>query len=136
MTPARTGPPSSRRRRATLALSVALWSISWLGVTFTAFNLYAGLFVNRVVYYVGAIAFATYIMQYVLGLWINLRERGERRPWLYVPLVMLIPAFSLIESAGVFYGIIRPERGFHVINKPVHSERDHPHLGVSSPPPS
>lgn len=128
--------PVNIRWRAALTLSVSLWSISWLAVAYTAFNLYAGLLVNPVIFFLGALAFATYIMQYVLGLWINLRERDERRPWLYLPLVLLVPAWSLIESAGVLYGIIRPERGFHVINKPVQPEPHHPHLEASSPPPS
>ncbi|MBA3357861.1 MAG: glycosyltransferase family 2 protein [Thermoleophilaceae bacterium] len=113
--------PVRLRWRLPLAFAVALWSISWVGVAFAYVNLALGLLISRTVFIVGSFAFSVYIVQYVMGLYLNLRARGEKTSFrtarLYVLQVLLIPIFSVMEAAGVIYGIIRPEKGFHVIQK-------------------
>jgi hypothetical protein len=56
-----------------------------------------------------------------MGLRINLDEAGEHRWWKrqfwYISTVLLLPLFSTLEAAGVLYGFVKPEAGFHVVKK-------------------
>src|SRR5207237_3402241 len=64
----------------------------------------------------------------------NLRPR----PWLLRPLrlplyalqIALIPFFSIVEALGVIYGLLSPDSGFHIINKPGRSDAVAPHAWV------
>ena len=66
-------------------------------------------------------AYGSYVVLYVMGLRINLDEYGERRWWKrqfwYASIILLLPLFSLLEAAGVMYGLVKPETGFHVVKK-------------------
>lgn len=112
---------TTRWIRLSLAVFVALWAVSWLGVATTAVNLVLGLRTPPVVAALGDLSLATYVTTYALGLYVNLRERPPlplpRRAALYAAQITLVPVFALLEAAGVLAGMVRPERGFHVVRK-------------------
>lgn len=107
--------------RTALAAFVALWALSWVGVATTLANLALGLRTPPVVAALGDFSLATFVVTYVVGLHVNLRERGgvpwPRRAALYALQVLLVPAFATLEAAGVVAALVRPERGFHVVRK-------------------
>lgn len=107
--------------RLPLAMFVGLWSVSWLGAAYTIANLFLGLRTPPVLHALADLALATYVMNYLVGLHVNLRERPviawPRRAGLYLAQLVLVPAFTVIEAAGVLAGMLRPERGFHVVDK-------------------
>jgi hypothetical protein len=37
-------------------------------------------------------------------------------PW-HLAQILLLPVYSLLESAAVIYGVIRPDFDFHVVKK-------------------
>ena len=113
--------PVPLRWRMPLAFSIVAWSLAWLGVLYTYVNFITGIDTPDVIWLAGTFAFAVYVSQYLVGLRINMDHRGIRGFWrrarLYVLQVLLIPVFALMESAGVVYGIVKPESAFHVISK-------------------
>lgn len=116
-----TDAPVALRFRAALGVSTFLWSLSWIGILYLYVNLLLGFRVPDWVQAAGNVAFATYIASYVVGLKVNLENMPPvpplRRAALYVAQVVLIPAFALLEAAGVVYGLTRRETGFHVVRK-------------------
>jgi egghead protein (zeste-white 4 protein) len=113
--------PVAFRWRLGLAVSTAVWSVSWLGIIYLYVNLFTGYRVPVAVHAAGNFAFAVYIMTYVLGLKLNLDNLPPvgrvRAAGLYAAQVLLIPVFALFEALGVIYALVRPEFGFHVIRK-------------------
>jgi beta-1,4-mannosyltransferase len=113
--------PVPLRWRLPLGFSIAAWSMAWLGVLYTYVNLLTGIDTPDPIWLVGTFAFAVYVAQYLVGLRINMDHRGIhgfwRRSRLYVLQVLLVPVFAVMEAAGVVYGIVKPESGFHVISK-------------------
>jgi beta-1,4-mannosyltransferase len=113
--------PVPLRWRLPLAFSVAAWSLAWLGVVYTYVNLATGIDTPDPIWLAGTFAFSVYVVQYVVGLRINMDHRGMHGFWrrgrLYVLQVLLVPVFALMEAAGVVYGIVKPEVAFHVISK-------------------
>ncbi len=112
------------RFRFVLGLSILLWSLSWIGIQVTYINLFAGQRTPFPIQVAGNFAFATYIVAYLLGLTINLANLDSefrlsrwQRPGLYLLQIGLIPVFSALESLGVLYGLVRPDSGFHVVQK-------------------
>lgn len=107
--------------RVPLAIFVALWSVSWLSALYTIANLFLGLRTPAGLEALADLALATTVMNYVVGLAVNLRERPAlpwpKRALLYAAQVALIPVFGLLEAAAVVAGLVRPERGFHVVTK-------------------
>ena len=107
--------------RLPLAISTSLWAVSWLAMLYTYVNVLTGYQTNAVVTVLGDFSFAMYSMSYVIGLYVNLRDRPKlalpRRIGTYVLQVALLPLFTVMEAAGVIYALVRPERGFHVIHK-------------------
>jgi egghead protein (zeste-white 4 protein) len=116
-----TDAPVGLRWRLPLAVSTAIWSASWIGILYLYVNLFTGFAVPDWVQLCGNVAFATFIATYVVGLRLNLENlppQGRlRTAGLYAAQVALIPAFAALEAAGVIYGLVRPETGFHVIRK-------------------
>lgn len=113
--------PTRIRYRAALGVSTFLWSISWFGILYTYVNLVTGLRTPEPIVILGTIAYASYVLQYSVGLKMNLDHYGHagtlRRSCLYVLQIVLIPVFSLMEGAGVLYGVLRPNMSFHVVKK-------------------
>ena len=109
--------------RLPLAISTSLWAVSWFAMVYTYINIFTGYTTNAVITFLGDFSFAMYSMSYVLGLFVNLRDRPRlpfrRQFGLYLLQVVLLPLFTMLEAAGVLYALLRPERGFHVIGKDV-----------------
>jgi beta-1,4-mannosyltransferase len=113
--------PVPLRWRLPLAFSIAAWSVAWLGVLYTYVNFVTGIDTPDAIWVGGTFAFAVYVAQYLVGLRLNMDHRGIRGFWrrsrLYVLQVLLVPVFAAMEASGVVYGIVKPDSGFHVINK-------------------
>jgi beta-1,4-mannosyltransferase len=116
--------PAPLAARAALAMFLVTWIVSAFGGLYTAVNLYTGLATPIVPSIVGAFVFAWYISSYLTGLWLSLRSMpADQRPsapvraLLYVAQLVLLPVFGALESMGVFYALVKPERGFHVVKK-------------------
>jgi egghead protein (zeste-white 4 protein) len=113
--------PAHLRHRIALVTSVMLWGVGWLGwwiISIAAVITHAQ--IPFAVFLVGAISLSAYSALYVLGLELNLEQRGT--PWyrripLHVLQVVLLPLFSLLEGSAVIYGLIRPDFAFHVVDK-------------------
>lgn len=107
--------------RVPLAISTSLWAVSWMGMVYTYVNLFTGFRTGALVSVLGDFSFSLYLTSYLLGLYVNLRDRPKlpmlHRARLYVLQIVLLPVFTLLEAAGVVYALARPERGFHVIKK-------------------
>jgi egghead protein (zeste-white 4 protein) len=116
--------PAPVAARAALAGFLITWVVSAIGGVYTVANLFTGLVTPVVPSVLGAFVFAWYISSYLTGLWLSLRSMPAdllpslpKRCLLYVAQVVLLPLFGTLESLGVFYAMIKPERGFHVIKK-------------------
>jgi beta-1,4-mannosyltransferase len=113
--------PVAFRYRFFIAASTAMWSLAWIGVLATYVNLLVGVHIPVGLRLTGNFVFAFYVMLYLLGMRAQLKfaAHGWFSRWAhYVGAVVLIPVFSLIEAAGVVYGLIRPDvGGFHVVKK-------------------
>lgn len=107
--------------RVPLAVFTTLWSVSWLSMLYTCLNVATGLRTSLPLSLLGDFAYVTYALTYLVGLHVNLRERPpmplRRRAVLYLLQVVLLPVFTTLEAAGVVAGLVRTERGFHVVRK-------------------
>jgi egghead protein (zeste-white 4 protein) len=113
--------PALRWHRLSLVTSIVLWGVSWLGWWAVSVAMFVtGARIPLGVFVVGVFSLAAYVAVYLVGLELNLSHRGlrwyRRLPW-YVAQIVLMPLFSFMESAAVIYGLVRPERGFHVVKK-------------------
>ena len=110
--------------RLPLAFFTALWSVSWLAIIYTYANYILGWDTHPVVQAIGNLSFASYVVTYTVGLRHNLMHaevRTLRKIRLYIAQIVCIPAFAALEAAGVLYAIVRPETGFHVVQKRMQS---------------
>ena len=110
--------------RVALAFFLITWVVSAIGGAYTFVNLFTGLSTPIIPAVLGAFVFAWYVSSYLTGLWLSLRSMpadvrpsARQRVVLYVAQVVLLPVFGTLESLGVFYAMVKPERGFHVIKK-------------------
>ena len=113
--------PAHVFHRLTLVSSVILWGVGWLGwwsVSIAAVLVDAR--IPRVVLFIGTSSLAAYSALYLLGLELNLDQRGvpwyRRIPW-QLAQILLLPIYSLLESYAVIYGVVRPTVGFHIVKK-------------------
>ncbi len=113
--------PVGLRYRISLGLNTLLWTMAPLGMIYTILNLFLGGQANPTLRFMANIAVACFATLYMVGLSANLDEHGitsklQRMKWYAIQLVML-PAFSFMESASILYAIFRPSMGFHVVKK-------------------
>jgi egghead protein (zeste-white 4 protein) len=112
--------PVPFRFRAPLALFTCLWSVSWLSLIYTYINLGTGYYTGSAVQALGNGGLAFFITIYLVGLRANLRlKRVARSRALLFFAVQLacVPLFAALEGIGVLYALVRPDHGFHVIQK-------------------
>lgn len=104
-----------------LGITTAFWTLMPFALFYTVTHFFYGTAVPEPARAIANLAFGIYIMLYVMGLRVNLDEAGERRWWKrqfwYMSLVLLIPLFSVLEAAGIAYGLTKRESGFHVVKK-------------------
>ncbi len=99
-----------------------LWSFSWLVILYTIVNILHPIRVPLVVGILASLAFATYILMYLIGYAVNVRYVAislPRKVAYGVLQVALIPVCALLEAAGVLYGLLDRTLDFHVIRKSV-----------------
>jgi egghead protein (zeste-white 4 protein) len=113
--------PVPLRWRLPLGINTIIWALAPLGFLYTVTHLFYGTAVPEAVRATANLAYGTYVVLYVMGLRINLDEAGEHRWWKrqfwYLSTVLLLPLFSTLEAAGVIYGFVKPEAGFHIVKK-------------------
>lgn len=109
--------------RISLMAFIGTWSMTLFGVLYTLTNLALGLYTPVAIAWLASACYSWYVTMYVEGLALNFRVLGDtiprrKRLVYYVAQILLVPVFGMLEAAGVVYAIVRPERGFHVIDKP------------------
>lgn len=112
--------PVRLRLRLPLAFFTCLWSVSWIAIVYTYVNLVVGWDTSPAVQLLGNLSLATYVVIYIVGLRTTLalyKVPFARKVRLYVAQVACIPLFAILEAAGVLYAIVKPEAGFHVVQK-------------------
>jgi egghead protein (zeste-white 4 protein) len=112
--------PVRLRLRLPLAFFTILWSVSWLAIIYTYFNLVAGWKTSPEVQAIGNLSLATYVVIYTVGLRTNLMLCDvslARRVRLYIAQIACVPLFAILEATAVLYALVKPERGFHVVQK-------------------
>jgi egghead protein (zeste-white 4 protein) len=112
--------PVRLHHRGLLGVTVWLWSISWVGVLYTFLQIVSGTTIQPLISLLGIIAFASYLSLYYVGLAANLRDRGANfrvRLWYYSVLTTFVLAFCVLEAAAIVFALIKPDRGFYVIDK-------------------
>lgn len=107
--------------RLSLLIFTVLWTFAPMGMIYTVLNLFLGCSTNEVIRALANFSLSVYATLYLLGVEANLKEHGikgiiERIIW-YALQIVLLPLFSLIESSAVFYALLKPETGFHVVQK-------------------
>jgi len=108
------------RHRAMLVMAMSIWTVGWLNLLYSYLHLFSGVAVPAAIGWLGEIIFTTYIVNYLMGIWVSLVDRGDpagsRMRYLGLQLV-LMPVYTALEAAAVVYALFRPERGFHVVRK-------------------
>ena len=113
--------------RVALLAFIGTWAMSMFGILYSLANMVLGLYTPPAIAWIAAACYSWYVTMYVEGLALNFRTLGGfspvRQAFYYVAQILLVPIFGILEGAGVVYAIVRPERGFHVIDKPVTAKR-------------
>jgi egghead protein (zeste-white 4 protein) len=112
--------PVARRYRLVLGSLLSVWSLGWLVIIYTLLNFYIGYQTPLALRLGGDVVFTYFISTYLIGLRVNLEESPtgllKTFAWALAQLVTL-PLHTVLEAAGVLYGLLRPDMGFHVIEK-------------------
>lgn len=113
--------PVKLRWRLCLGINTTLWALAPLAMAYTVAHLFYGFEVKPWVRFMANYASATFLVLYLMGLKSNLDEHGIHEWWKrlgwWTLQVVLLPVFSLMESVGVFWALLRPAAGFHVVKK-------------------
>ncbi len=113
--------PVGRWRKLALSACMTAWAVSWVCAATAVLVALGHVSAPPVAFCIGAWSLSVYVLEYVVGLRVNLAHRGTTTPGcralLYLSQVVLMPVFSALEIAGVLYAVVRPESGFHVVKK-------------------
>jgi egghead protein (zeste-white 4 protein) len=110
--------------RLPLAFFTTLWSVSWIAIIYTYFNYVVGWKTSPEVQVIGNLSLASYVVIYTAGLRTNLmlyQVSFARRVRLYIAQIACIPLFAILEATAVLYALVKPETGFHVVQKKMQS---------------
>lgn len=114
--------PVPAKYRRSLWFAMFLWTVGWTGFAYSMLHVLSGVVVPRALALTGDAIFAVYLTNYLLGLWVSLSTRDGmralRRIGYFVAQAALIPVFTVIEASAVVYSLVKPERRFHVVQKP------------------
>jgi egghead protein (zeste-white 4 protein) len=113
--------PAKLRWRFCLALNTLLWAIAPFAMLYTLAHFFWGFKVDPMIKAGANYSFAAFLVLYLMGLKANMDEAGitnqlVRLKW-WVLQVVLLPAFSFLESMSVLWALVNPPKGFHVIKK-------------------
>ncbi|RMG92642.1 MAG: hypothetical protein D6706_16535 [Chloroflexi bacterium] len=107
------------KERIILGTFMVLWSFSWLCIVMVYVNFIYPTGTPVWLAVTGGVSFAYYVTLYLIGFFrtFNPRDGFFRFGALLGAQLVLIPIFSLMEAAGVFYGLVSPPREFYVVQK-------------------
>lgn len=113
--------PVKVRWRLCLGINTALWVLAPFAMTYTIAHFFWGFETRPVIRFLANYSYASFLVLYLMGLKANLDESGvtnwlKRMQW-WALQVLLLPAFSLMESLGVLWALVWPAKGFHVVKK-------------------
>jgi egghead protein (zeste-white 4 protein) len=105
--------------RALLGTFMTLWAISPLCILLVYTNLFMPTGTPLWLAMIGGISFFYFVSLYIVGF---LQSYDRQMGWarysgLLLLQIILIPIFSVMESAGVIYGLLSPVRDFHIVQK-------------------
>ncbi len=114
--------PVLAKYRRSLWFAMFLWTVGWTGFAYSLLHFFSGVAIPHSLAVIGDAIFAVYLTNYLLGLWVSLSTREGmqvfRRAGYFVLQAILIPVFTVIEGSAVVYSLAKPERRFHVVDKP------------------
>ncbi|HZZ98971.1 MAG TPA: glycosyltransferase family 2 protein [Candidatus Saccharimonadia bacterium] len=107
--------------RFSLGLNTLLWTLSPFAVLYTVGHFFFGFAHEWWIRFFANFSFSSFEVLYIVGLKANLDESGilhwwKRLKW-FIAQAVLLPFFSVLESVGVLFAIVRPVSGFHVVEK-------------------
>ena len=107
--------------RIVLATFMVMWSVSWLCIAMVYINLLYPTGTPVWLAVAGGVSFAYYVTLYLVGYFKTFDWHAGRARFLSGLLVQIlfIPIFSLMEGAGVLYGLLAPPKGFYIVQKEV-----------------
>lgn len=108
------------RHRAMLIMAMSIWTVGWMNLLYSYVHIFSGVAVPGIVEWLGNIVFTTYVVNYLMGMWVSLVDRNDpalfRAKYLALQ-IALLPVYTALEAAAVIYALFSPERGFHVVHK-------------------
>ncbi len=109
------------RHRYILITFMSMWSMSWMCLAMVAVNLVYSTGTPAWLAMIGGVSFFYYVTLYLVGFFrtFDLKDGILRFVMLMVLQVLLIPLFSVLESAGVIYGLVKPPKGFYIVQKEI-----------------
>ncbi|GMQ86537.1 MAG: glycosyltransferase family 2 protein [Acidimicrobiia bacterium] len=108
------------RYRLMLLVAMFVWSVGWLMLVYTYLHFLSGVALPTGIAIVGEVVFAVYLTNYLLGLWVSLSDRGaQRSEWVRYTVLQLVlmPWYTAVEAFAVIHAVLRPAKGFHVVEK-------------------
>jgi egghead protein (zeste-white 4 protein) len=121
LTLAVTSAPAPWRDKAILGASLITWASTLLAWPITIANLVTGTTAPEWIQIAASFALAGYATHYLVGLYVNLNDRGVygwKRLYYYLFQLVALPVYSVMESSAVIYAVLRPDMdGFHVVAK-------------------
>jgi len=113
--------PVKLRWRLSLGTNTVLWALAPFATLYTIGHFFFGFATEWWIRFLANYSFASFEVLYLIGLKANLDEYGvtawwKRAGW-YLSQLVLLPAYSIMESLGVLAAIFRPVAGFHVVKK-------------------
>jgi len=113
--------PAPFRWRAVLTISMLAWASAPIAWIYTAGHIAEGGYISPWIRLLANFSLAVYVATTLIGLQLNMRERGIRKlhqkvRWSLTWLVCL-PIFSGLEACAVLFALFRPAKVFHVVRK-------------------
>ncbi len=107
------------QHRLVLGTFMVLWSISWLCIMMVYVNILIPTGTPLWLAVTGGLSFSYYLLLYLVGYCrtFDWREAPVTFALRLAAQLILIPVFSVMEAAGVFYGLLKPPRDFYIVQK-------------------
>lgn len=113
--------PVKLRWRVCLGINTLLWVCASFATLYTLSNFFFGFDIAPWIRFMANYSFAAFLVLYLIGLKTNMDEHGIKKPLTRMGLtaaqLVLLPVFTVMESAGVLWGLASPANGFHVVKK-------------------
>lgn len=112
--------PVRLRTRSVLGFGTVMWGVGCIGLPLNLLALSVGVRQPGPLFYVSTLTMGLYLAFYWIGAELALSYAGmrlARRVLIEAAALCLMPVWASLESLSVFYAVIKPERGFHVVKK-------------------